>query len=113
MRLLICGAYDFSDRTWGFDQLDTFLSRNRVSVVIAGAPRGIEIIAIEWAQSRGLEAVKYPAGLRNLAAKARNTRVLYTAKPDHVFVLTGGRSTGDLVSQAKAKGVPVTFAKGI
>jgi hypothetical protein len=116
MRLLICGGRDFSDRAWAFAKLDRFLQGNAVTVVIHGAQRGADTIGGEWARARGIPEQPFPADwgrLADAAGPARNAKMLREGKPDHVFVLPGGRGTMNMVIQAKEADVPVTFAKAL
>jgi hypothetical protein len=116
MRLLICGGRDFENLPWAFEKLDAFRRANAVTVVIHGDARGADTIGGKWADTRGIPVEKYPADwarLRNAAGPARNAQMLREGKPDHVFVLPGGRGTANMVIQAKEAGVPITFAKGL
>ncbi|KVH64434.1 hypothetical protein WS89_03895 [Burkholderia sp. MSMB1072] len=113
MKVLICGGREFRNALLAFMWLDKLHAEVGVTVAVHGDAPGADTLSGEWARSRGIAVDVYPADwtlLGNAAGSARNTKMLREAKPDMVFALPGGRGTLDMVSQAKAAGIPVRFA---
>jgi hypothetical protein len=77
--------------------------------VVHGDYRGADTLAKEWARSRGIPEVGYPADWRMgpSAGPARNQRMLDAERPDGVVALPGGGGTADMVRRARAAGLPV------
>ena len=108
MRVLVCGGRDFMDRTWLFRKLDALHSSRSVTMVISGCAPGADTLGIEWAESRGIEVVRFPADWNThgrAAGPIRNQQMLDEAKPDLVVAFPGGRGTADMVRRAKAAGI--------
>src|SRR5690606_25211324 len=91
--------------------LDRFHARKGpISVLIHGAARGADSIAGQWAASRGVEALSFPANWTRdgkAAGPIRNQRMLDEGQPDVVIAFPGGGGTADMVRRAKAAGVQV------
>ncbi len=116
MKVLVCGGRDFLNAWLAFMWLDKLHAEVGIKVVVHGGAPGADSLSGEWAKSRGMTVEPYPADwnrLSNAAGSARNAKMLREAKPDMVFALPGGRGTLDMVSQAKAAGIPVRFATRI
>jgi hypothetical protein len=111
MRVLVCGARDWSDigsirRTLAALPPDT--------VVIHGAARGADSLAGEAARELGLRVRAFPADWARYgkaAGPVRNRQMLVEGKPDRVLAfhadLAGSKGTADMVRQARAAGVAV------
>ena len=92
-RLLVCGGRDFGDRAVLERALDVVASLRQVGVVIHGAAPGADSLTADWAKSRGLPVLAFPAlafpaqwqkdgALDRGAGFARNERMLREGKPD-------------------------------
>lgn len=105
-RALVCGGRGYHDTL----AAGRVLSDLSPSLIIEGAAPGADRLAYHWAMSRGFAVTEYPANWNTLGPRAgpiRNARMLAEGKPDFVLAFPGGRGTEDMVSKAKAAGVPV------
>jgi len=119
MRLLVCGGRDFDDvpRLWRI--LDDLNGRYTIACLIDGAQEkqredggvvGADYWAHQWACARGAETERFHANWTELGKSAgpkRNQRMIDEGKPTHCLAMPGGRGTADMVSRAKAAGIPV------
>lgn len=109
-RVLVCGGRDFVDHARVHAVLDHYHASNPFSVVISGAARGADTLAAEWADTRGISVLPFPAdwdGHGRGAGPIRNAQMLREGKPDVVIAFPGGRGTADMVRRAEKAGVPV------
>jgi hypothetical protein len=111
MRLLVCGGRDFSDAALLERTLDAIHSETPVTVLVHGAARGADTLAAQWAKSRGVEALAFPADWERdgkAAGHLRNARMLEEGRPDAILVFPGGRGTADMVARSRRAGLPVS-----
>lgn len=94
-----------------FNVLD--ILRPHISFVIEGGALGADRIAREWAKTRGVpfhtenaewDKYRQPSG-KNPAGPIRNAKML-TLGPQVVIAFPGGTGTSNMLSQARAKGIP-------
>jgi hypothetical protein len=107
LRVLICGGRDYIDRAELFAELDRLHAEYCFSTVIAGGARSADVLAVEWAQARGITTQIVNAEWGTFGrrpAPIRNTRMLAEGRPDLVVAFPGG-GTADMVRQAKAAGI--------
>jgi hypothetical protein len=112
MRVLVCGARDYTDASTLWGALDTIRreAHHDTMVVIQGGAHGADQIAREWCRSRHVPYDNYPADWDKHGKSAgpiRNQRMIDQGKPDLVVAFPGGRGTADMVRRAQAAGVPV------
>ena len=113
VRLLVCGGRDFADRELVFRVLDKFHQQTPVGVLINGSSEtpervvrricGADELAFTWAIERGVDWTQFPADWRGegkAAGPRRNTRMLFTGRPDVVLAFEGGDGTNNMVFQA-------------
>ena len=108
--VLVCGGRDFTDRAAVFAALDAVLAQGPVHVITGGA-RGVDSLAIEWAEQRGVSWQTYAADWRrhgNRAGPIRNQQMIDEGKPDFVLGFPGGSGTADMLSRARRAGVMVS-----
>lgn len=109
MRVLVCGGRDFADRDLLFATLDKVLAKYGDGLVIVhGAARGADLMAEEWAKSREVEYMGFPARWHRLAKKAgreRNTRMRDKAAPEACVAFAGGDGTAMMVGLMKDIGI--------
>jgi hypothetical protein len=119
MKLLVCGGRAYAD--WGYlhRALDFTHSLFPISIIIHGDARprfgddgtvSADIIADTWARLNGISVRPYTADWSthgNAAGPIRNSLMLRQERPDAVAAFAGGRGTADMVSKARAAGVPV------
>jgi hypothetical protein len=109
VKVLVCGGRDLSDAPFIHAELDRLRALYGFDTVIEGDARG-DRIAGEWARSRGLALVEYPANWREdgrHAALIRNERMLQEGKPDLVVAFPGGSGTSHTCWKAEQAGIPV------
>jgi len=106
IKALVCGGRDFADRQWLIKVLDTM----RPDVIIQGGADGADLIAKEWAMSRGKSYWTFPADWDshgNAAGPIRNRQMVEWGKPNVVLAFPGGKGTANMVKLAKAAGIDV------
>jgi hypothetical protein len=125
-RILVCGGRDYGlrinpetgkkekhqpevDHIW--HTLDTIRSAiHRPLVVIEGEQRGVDLLAREWAEEKGLEVRGFPADWDKYQKRAgfiRNSQMLKEGNPHAVIAFPGGIGTRMMVQLARRAGVPV------
>jgi|SRR5215469_8786893 len=107
-RVLVCGGRSFKDREFLFLVLDQHLARD--DVIISGAARGADRLAIEYAVMRRLACERFPADWALYgkgAGPIRNQQMLDKGKPDLVIAFPGGTGTADMVARAKLAKIEV------
>lgn len=125
MKLLACGGRDFGttarERFALRDVLDLWHQRRPITTLIHGAARGADTLAGEWAEAKGVGVHAFPVYPAQWEAwaragkpspspgSARNGRMLAEGRPDAVLAFPGGVGTADMVSRARAAGVPVAL----
>lgn len=124
MKILVCGGRDYKERTTVYLTLynlcnefglwteeDEYGNRLPHDIhIIAGAARGADSIAIDWAVVNWTYFTEYPADWDThgkAAGPIRNQQMLDEGKPDMVVAFPGGRGTEDMVRRAKKAGIPV------
>jgi hypothetical protein len=117
MRVLVCGARDYSDskKIWRIlSNLQRALDPRDELIIIEGEARGADTIAKEWAEAHLPEEniKKFPADwdrYKRAAGPIRNKQMLEQGKPDLVLAFGGlnGRGTNNMVAQAKNAKPPV------
>ena len=108
IRVLICGGRDFSNREFMWWELDKLASRKNISIIIHGAARGADTLAMLWAMSRKIEQLAFPANWKKYGKSAgsiRNKQMLDEGKPDLVVAFTGGVGTQHMTLLASARGI--------
>jgi YspA, cpYpsA-related SLOG family len=110
MRVLISGGRDYTDRAELYAELDRLNAEYAFGTIIAGGAHGVDALAVEWAQARGIATQVFTAewgtfGRIERAGPLRNARMLAEGRPDIVVIFPGGRETANMVKQAKAAGV--------
>jgi hypothetical protein len=111
MRVVICGGREESlsaqDRAW----LDQLVERHCITEVGVGGARGIDTQAEEWARSRKLRVVRFPAFWKEEGQSAgfrRNWRMgRWVEGGGMVVAFEGGRGTAHMVRVAQRLRVKV------
>ena len=109
-RVLVCGGRNYADREAVYASLDSLHAERGFTLLIAGGARGVDKLAAQWAQDRGVPTQVYLAAWERLGHKAgpiRNQRMLTEGKPDLVVAFPGGKGTANMVAQARTAGVRV------
>jgi predicted polyphosphate/ATP-dependent NAD kinase len=108
MRALVCGGRDYSDAITLFRVLDQW--HKPVTVVIQGDARGADTLAAQWALSRKIKQLPFPAdwkGFGKNAGAIRNRQMIEEGKPDLVIAFPGGKGTTNMINQAISEKLPV------
>jgi hypothetical protein len=114
MKWLVCGGREFRDRTWAYEFLDSQARIDPPDYVIHGNCRGGDLIADEWAASRGIQPVACRAlwgYWGNKKAGPIRNGAMAGLEPHLVIALPGGAGTANMVRIAKARGIRVIEAK--
>jgi len=106
MKILVCGGRDYNDT----NKINQTLTELAPNCVIHGGARGADILAAQWAKSKGIPAVEVLANwdyYQKAAGPIRNKWMLEFCEPDIVVAFPGGRGTANMIEQAEAKGIKV------
>jgi len=123
-RVLVCGGRDFADKALMWKTLDETFPHSEpdeygnwlpIGTLIQGdCPTGADALAVDYAMVNWLGLKSFPADWRKHGRSAgpiRNQQMIVEGKPDVVIAFPGGRGTADMVSKARAAGVPVIEVK--
>ena len=115
MRVLVCGGRAYSDREKLFKTLnDIHNSKKGIDIIICGAAKGADTLAIHWAMKNEVIIHAYPAQwsrLGNAAGPSVRLQMLQTERPDRVLVFPGGEGTEDMRAKATMYGYDVKVIK--
>lgn len=89
MKLIVCGGRDFAKRDFVFDRLTRIHSLWNVTEVLQGGATGVDALAKEWAEQRGIPCTTVPA----------NSEM--TKMGDLCAVFPGGKGTADMHTKAR------------
>jgi len=101
--ILVCGGRDYHDRNLLFKVLDKL----KPTTIIHGAARGADTLANDWAISRKVNVIEYPANWNKYGKSAgpvRNRQMLNT-NPDIIVAFPGGRGTAHMIKIAQKQGI--------
>lgn len=108
MRVLVFGGRDFTDRDSLYKYLDAFHKEFTITLIIQGAARGADRMAGEWAISRGVNQLVFPADWNNHGKAAgfiRNKKMRDEGEPDVGIACPGGKGTQMMRSLLEDKGI--------
>ena len=115
--VLVCGGREFANRSLVDATLDKVLAKYGDDLmIVTGAQRklvdgkyvGADYLAEEWAKSREVPYMGYPARWSKLARSAgpeRNRRMRDEAKPDACIAFEGGTGTAGMCKLMQEIGV--------
>jgi len=113
VKVLICGARDWSDKAFIKLKMQKLKAG---TIVVHGAARGADSLAGEVAEEMGLEVHPYPAAwgvFGRAAGPIRNEQMLNEEMPDAVWAfhsyIEGSKGTKDMMRQAQRRGIPVVL----
>lgn len=118
MKLLVSGTRAGFDPQRIIEVLDSYLALCRTKheelVIIEGCAAGVDTQAFQWAESRSVPVLHYPAPWTHVGRKAgpwRNRAMLKILKPDRVVCfhpdIANGKGTRDMALIAARAAVPV------
>lgn len=108
--VVVVGPRTLNNRQAIVAALDKAHKHKPIGTVVHGGTPGPELMAAEWALSRGLQAICCAADwvtLQELAAIDRNRRMIRDYRPGGVIIFPGTLFGDDLEAYAGASKVPV------
>ena len=130
LRVLVCGGRDYgyrtNEKTGQRERYEPEITRlyhtldlvreatSRPLVIIEGEQRGADLLAREWAESRGVEVRGFPADWDKYKKRAgfiRNRQMLDEGKPHAVVAFPGGVGTRMMIELSRREGIPVRELK--
>lgn len=109
-RVLVCGGRDYSDEGQVAVILDAEHAHSPIGVIIHGHARGADTLADQWAARNNVSRHGFKAQWDKhgkAAGPIRNARMLEAGRPELVIAFPGGSGTQNMITQARAAGVPV------
>ena len=113
-KVLVTGGRSFFDEDVLFEALDSLHAAREFTLLIHGAASGADWLAEQWAYSRGVKVLEFPASWAQYGKSAgpiRNRQML-DEKPDIVVAFPGGKGTANMVGIAQESGVEVVTVEG-
>lgn len=126
LHLIVCGAREYDNRRMVFLILDRIHKKRGINLILEGGATGVDRLAREWAQARGVlfktfeakwDDVDAPGAVvrrrrdvkryNAAAGPARNAEMLSWPYLSGVVAFPGGKGTADMVRQARKAGVAV------
>ena len=106
-RIIVCGGREFSDQAAVDGALDAVHKLKKITVLVHGAARGADSLAVDWAKRNGIkeEPHPYPGDKGKAGGPIRNQKMA-DAGADGLVVFPGGRGTADMEMRAKLAGIP-------
>jgi hypothetical protein len=110
-RILVCGGRDFKNQVLFNIVMEAMTPyRSSYFCIIHGHCRGADMMAQDWAVSRGQPFISMPANwdiYPDAAGTVRNKWMLDFGLPDLVIAFPGGNGTADMMRQAMDRGIYV------
>lgn len=115
MILVVSGSRNWTDVKTVYSELDGIHRRYKVEAVFHGEAAGLDRLAKRWAEDRGIPAFgcPYPGTYGSAGGPIRNGWLLEFSHADLLvaFPLPDSRGTWNMVTQAKAKRVPIRIVR--
>jgi len=105
-RVLVCGGRDYNNRAVVYQALNTWWAVLGFRELVHGAATGVDTLAGEWAQERGLLVIPCPIEPGE-GGFARNERMYRTYQPEAVIHFPGGNGTKHMAKYAFERGADV------
>lgn len=109
MRVLVCGSRDWFDKDKIKQELENL---EKVTMLIHGACRGVDILAAQVAKELNIEIKEFPANWKLYGLSAgpkRNQQMLDEGKPDYVLAfhddIKSSKGTKDMISRVIKSGI--------
>lgn len=112
--VLVCGGRDYKDKVKVFDTLDSVLIKYQELMIVTGSARGADLLAEEWAKSREIPYMGFPAMWKKYGKSAgmiRNKFMLETSKASAVIAFSGGIGTAGMIGLARKARISVWEVK--
>lgn len=106
---LVTGGREYRDRESVNHFLDAEHAKRRFTHVITGGAAGADLLAHEWALSRGVQTVQCVANWakHGKAAGPLRNAAMAALGPDIVYAFPGSTGTEDMVTRAMEAGIRV------
>jgi len=107
MKVIIAGSRDITNATLIQEAVDE--SGFEVTEVLCGMARGVDLLGKEWAESKGIPVLKFPADWTRYGKEAGKRRNLEMAmEAEAVIVVWDGSSPGSahMAKAARFHGLP-------
>lgn len=113
MRVLVCGDRNWSDYPFLESTLDQIHSQTPIDMIIEGEARGADKMSRQWAESRDIPYLAFPANWAThgrAAGPIRNRLQFNEGKPDLVVGfhddIASSKGTRDMINYARTHGSP-------
>jgi len=110
MIVIVCGGRKFGDQESAFKALDEARVLLGITGIAHGGAGGADTLADEWATSRDVPCVVYPAHWDShgrAAGPIRNQEMLSQSGAEAVLAFPGGAGTRDMCERARNAGLLV------
>lgn len=110
LKVLVCGGRDYRNRRRVDEVLDRINEEEPIYMIVHGDARGADTLAKEWAWSRDVIELPYPADWKTngrAAGPVRNRQMLEQEEPDLVVAFPGGNGTAHMMRIAREAGIKV------
>lgn len=110
IRLLVCGGRHYNEREKVYRALDLLLEKYTIEVLIHGDAPGADQLADDWAKSRGVPRLPFPAKwskYRLRAGPVRNQQMMDEANPTAGVAFPGNSGTRDMITRLRKAGIKV------
>ena len=113
-QVIIAGSRDFDDKDFMYEKLDYLFQDRKPTAIISGTARGADRMGEDYARSRGIQVLRFPADWDRHGKRAgyvRNAAMLEAA--DGLVAFWDGESKGTehMIRIARGKGIQVRVVK--
>ena len=108
-KLLVTGGRDYTNKEDIWSLLDRAHAKFKITHLIHGFAKGVDKIAGEWANERGVQEVICPANwdrFKNAAGPIRN-QYMAELEPNALLAFPGNKGTKNMVEQAARHNITV------
>lgn len=111
INIIVCGSRTFTNYSTLCAALDDFLQQfpNEQICIVSGCARGADALAIQYAEERNLQLLRFPANWKRYGRSAgmvRNGQMLNVADACFAFHDGESRGTAQMLRISRAKGIP-------
>lgn len=111
-RVLVCGGRNYHDFDRARTALDLAHNERAIDVLVCGMAQGADMLAVRWANAKGVTVLPFPADWKRYGPPAgpiRNQRMIDEGRPNLVLAFAGGAGTKDMVTRAERASIPVIY----
>jgi hypothetical protein len=108
MRVIIAGGRDYFLTDGDRARLDEERAKLPITEVVCGCARGADTGGEDWANSRNIPVIRFPADWDRYGRSAGPRRNLQMAEyADALIAFPGGKGTANMVQQAVERGMKI------